>query len=60
LFVDSNPVPLKAGLNLVGLPGGTVRPPLAPADEQTIATMRRALVDVGLVAAGLASDGARA
>jgi 4-hydroxy-tetrahydrodipicolinate synthase len=60
LFVDSNPVPLKAGLNLVGLPGGTVRPPLAPADEQTIATMRGALVDVGLVAAGPASDGARA
>jgi 4-hydroxy-tetrahydrodipicolinate synthase len=57
LFVDSNPVPLKAGLDMVGLPGGAVRPPLAPADEQTVAAMRAALTDVGLVATGLTSDG---
>ena len=48
LFIDSNPVPLKAGLDLVGLPGGPVRPPLAPADEHTVAAMRSALVDAGL------------
>ena len=48
LFVDSNPVPLKAGLDMVGLPGGPVRPPLADADEQTVATMRAALAAVGM------------
>jgi 4-hydroxy-tetrahydrodipicolinate synthase len=51
LFVDSNPVPLKVGLDMVGLPGGPVRPPLAPADEHTIAVMRSALADVGLALA---------
>jgi 4-hydroxy-tetrahydrodipicolinate synthase len=48
LFVDSNPVPLKAGLDMVGLPGGAVRPPLAAADESTIAAMRSALAAVGM------------
>lgn len=48
LFVDSNPVPLKAGLDMVGLPGGAVRPPLAPADESTVAAMRSALATVGM------------
>lgn len=48
LFIDSNPVPLKAGLDLVGLPGGTVRPPLAPADEATITAMRTALAAAGV------------
>lgn len=48
LFIDSNPVPLKAGLDLVGLPGGTVRPPLAPADDATISAMRAALASVGM------------
>jgi 4-hydroxy-tetrahydrodipicolinate synthase len=54
LFVDSNPVPLKAGLDMVGLPGGPVRPPLAPADEHTIAAMRDALGDIGLLSNGAA------
>jgi 4-hydroxy-tetrahydrodipicolinate synthase len=48
LFVDSNPVPLKAGLDLVGLPGGPVRPPLAPADDATVTAMRGALIDAGM------------
>ncbi|HSK90042.1 MAG TPA: 4-hydroxy-tetrahydrodipicolinate synthase [Euzebyales bacterium] len=48
LFVDSNPVPLKAGLDMVGLPGGPVRPPLADAEEQTVAAMRAALASAGM------------
>lgn len=47
LFVDTNPVPLKAGLRLLGLPGGPVRPPLADADDATEAAMRAALQAVG-------------
>lgn len=48
LFVDANPIPLKAGLALAGLPGGGVRPPLAPATDDTIAAMRAALNAVGI------------
>ncbi len=48
LFVESNPVPLKAGLDMVGLPGGPVRAPLAAADNATVAAMRAALSAVGV------------
>jgi len=33
LFLDANPGPLKLALSARGLPGGPVRPPLAPADD---------------------------
>jgi 4-hydroxy-tetrahydrodipicolinate synthase len=52
LFVDSNPVPLKAGLDLAGLPGGAVRPPLAAADQATVTAMREALASAGVIAPG--------
>ena len=48
LFVDSNPVPLKAALRLLGLPGGPVRPPLADADDDTVGAMRTALAATGV------------
>jgi 4-hydroxy-2-oxoglutarate aldolase len=40
---------LKAGLDLLGYRGGDPRPPLLPADEATRSTMRRILVDAGLL-----------
>lgn len=49
LFVDTNPVPLKAALNMLGLPAGPVRLPLAEADERT-----RDVVHEAMVAAGVA------
>ncbi|HEX6257482.1 MAG TPA: 4-hydroxy-tetrahydrodipicolinate synthase [Euzebyales bacterium] len=52
LFIESNPAPLKAGLELVGLPGGAVRPPLAAASDATITAMRAALGAAGVVLAG--------
>lgn len=52
LFVDSNPGPLKAGLALAGLPAGTVRPPLAPASDDTVAAMRAALDALGVTTPG--------
>ena len=48
LFVDASPGPLKAALGMVGLPGGPVRPPLADADPETVATLRRALESAGV------------
>jgi 4-hydroxy-tetrahydrodipicolinate synthase len=47
LFADASPGPLKAGLNLVGLPGGPVRPPLADANEAVVDLVRAALDGVG-------------
>lgn len=48
LFVDTSPGPLKAGLRMVGLPAGPVRPPLADADEQVEATVREAMISAGV------------
>lgn len=57
LFVESNPVPLKAALTLLGLPAGPVRPPLASADEHTVATVRAAMSGLGLLEVPVAGAG---
>lgn len=51
LFCDTNPVPLKAALRLVGLPGGPLRLPMAEPDDETVACVRDALVAVGVLPA---------
>lgn len=43
LFTESNPIPLKAGLQMLGLGGDFVRLPLVPAGEATRARLREAL-----------------
>ncbi len=48
LFVDASPGPLKAGLRMVGLPAGPVRPPLADADERVEGIIRDALQAAGV------------
>ncbi len=48
LFAETNPVPAKAALALLGLCGDGVRPPLAPASEATRAKLRAALAEAGL------------
>lgn len=45
-FLDTNPVPVKAGLTLIGLFGETVRLPLVPAGESVRAEMARCLTDL--------------
>jgi len=50
-FVESNPVPVKAALALLGRCGAAVRAPLGPADEST-----RRLVEDALRHAGLFPD----
>ncbi|HWB71029.1 MAG TPA: 4-hydroxy-tetrahydrodipicolinate synthase [Egibacteraceae bacterium] len=49
LFVDTNPVPVKAALGLAGLPAGPVRPPLADADDACVAAVRDALEALGVL-----------
>jgi 4-hydroxy-tetrahydrodipicolinate synthase len=48
MTADTSPGPLKAALNLVGLPGGPVRPPLADADETAVGLVREALGAAGV------------
>ena len=50
LFCDASPGPLKAGLRMLGLPGGPVRPPLVDADERVETVVRDALRAAGVEA----------
>jgi 4-hydroxy-tetrahydrodipicolinate synthase len=43
LFVEPNPIPLKAALSLCGLPAGRPRLPLTPATEATVSEIRAVL-----------------
>lgn len=49
LFVETNPVPVKAALALLGRGNGEVRLPLAPLEEKSLARVREALVKFGLL-----------
>ena len=49
LGVTTNPIPVKAALEMLGLiPTGTLRLPLVPADAEQRAAVRAALEAVGL------------
>jgi 4-hydroxy-tetrahydrodipicolinate synthase len=49
LFVTSNPIPLKAALEMVGRPAGLPRLPLVPANAEERERVRKALEDAGLL-----------
>jgi len=49
LFIESNPVPAKEALKLMGLPAGHVRQPLAPMKEKNIEVLKNALKDAGYI-----------
>jgi 4-hydroxy-tetrahydrodipicolinate synthase len=48
LFMESNPIPLKAGLRLMGLAGDTLRLPLVCAEPATVARMAESLRQAGV------------
>lgn len=48
-FLESNPVPVKASLAMLGLCGETFRSPLAPPGERTRGLLREALTELGLL-----------
>jgi 4-hydroxy-tetrahydrodipicolinate synthase len=49
LFVTSNPIPLKAALEMVGRSAGEPRLPLVPATAEERERIRKALEDAGLL-----------
>ncbi len=55
LFATTSPILLKAGLNLIGLPGGPLRSPLLDATPAQVDDVRGLLAGVGLVPAGQAA-----
>lgn len=47
-FVESNPIPVKAGMSLLGLVRNNLRLPLTSATENTLDIMRQTLKDLGI------------
>lgn len=49
LFIETNPIPVKTALSLMGKCRGDLRLPLTPMAEGNIAKLRRAMADFGLL-----------
>ncbi|WP_296865426.1 4-hydroxy-tetrahydrodipicolinate synthase [uncultured Methanobrevibacter sp.] len=49
LFIESNPVPVKTSMNLMGLPAGDLRAPLAPMKEENLEVLKKALKNAELI-----------
>lgn len=50
LFVEGNPVPLKAAMEILGLCENRLRKPLREASPETVALLKRTMKKVGLIA----------
>ena len=49
LFVESNPVPVKTAMNLMGLPSGPLRLPLTGMKDENLEILKKALKDSNLI-----------
>ena len=49
LFIESNPVPVKTAMNLMGLPAGPFRQPLCEMKEENLEVLKKALKDSNLI-----------
>lgn len=49
LFIESNPVPVKTALDMMGLPSGRLRLPLVPMRAETRAVLERCLKELGKI-----------
>jgi len=49
LFIESNPVPAKESLNMIGRPAGHVRMPLAPLKDQDKEELKKVLQKLSLL-----------
>ncbi len=49
LFIETNPVPAKTALNMMGRPSGNVRMPLAPLKEESKAKLKEVLEQLDLI-----------
>ena len=49
LFIESNPVPVKTAMNLMGLPSGPLRQPLVNMKEENLEVLKNALKNSNLI-----------
>lgn len=49
LFIESNPVPVKTAMNIMGLPSGPLRQPLAEMNEENVEILKNALKNSDLI-----------
>ena len=49
LFIESNPVPVKTAMNIMGLPAGPLRQPLVEMKEEKLEVLKKALKDSNLI-----------
>ena len=49
LFIESNPVPVKTAMNIMGLPAGPLRQPLAEMKEDNLEVLKKSLKDSNLI-----------
>ncbi|HEY7491656.1 MAG TPA: 4-hydroxy-tetrahydrodipicolinate synthase [Candidatus Tectomicrobia bacterium] len=49
LFIETNPVPVKTALEMMGLPAGKLRLPLVPMRPETREVLRKALQELGKI-----------
>lgn len=49
LFIETNPVPAKAALDMMGRPAGKVRMPLAPLKDESQKKLKKVLLDLDLI-----------
>lgn len=49
LFCEVNPIPIKAAMNMLGMPAGPLRAPLTEMEEADKARLRNAMVKFGLL-----------
>lgn len=48
LFSETNPIPIKVAMNMMGMSAGPCRLPLYEMDETKAATLRQAMIDFGI------------
>ena len=49
LFIESNPVPVKTAMGIMGLPSGPLREPLAPMKEENLEVLKKVLKNAELI-----------
>ncbi len=57
MFLETNPIPVKAAMKLIGLDSGSMRLPMTPATTDTIEKVKAALLTAGVPLAAAATAG---
>jgi len=48
MFLETNPIPVKAAMELLGMISGEIRMPLTPMEGENLDKLRKILTDYGL------------